>query len=77
MTIEYVLGRDCDQCRDEDEDCPMGIQYMYEEDDRNNTRYVKIFFSREEATKYIYEELGMDESEVMIIPKKEMEDDEQ
>jgi hypothetical protein len=72
MKREYVLGRDCDQCHDEEDG---GIQYMYEENEVNNTRNLKIFFSREEATRYIYEELGMDEKDVMIIPKEEVSDD--
>jgi len=73
MTREYVLARECATCRDDDEECPRGMEYLNEESSTN----IKIFFSRKEAKRYIYEELGMDEEEVMIIPKEEVSNDEQ
>jgi hypothetical protein len=71
MTREYVLARECATCRDDDEECPRGMEYLNEE----HSPKIKLFFSREEAKRYIYEELGMDEEEVMIIPKEEMLND--
>ena len=68
MTREYVLARECATCRDDKEECPRGMEYLNEE----SSMKTKIFFSRDEAKRYIYHELGMDEEEVMIIPKEEV-----
>ena len=76
MTREYVLGRSCQECIDTDHH-PHGISYLYEECEHHKNREMKVFNSRTDALRYIYEELQMDDKDIMIIPREEVTDDKQ
>ena len=76
MTKEYVLGRACQECIDGG-DHPHGISFLYEECQHHRNREIKVFPSREEAVRYVYDELQMTIEEVMVIPREEVPDDEQ
>jgi|TARA_R100000789_G_scaffold92067_1_gene90422 hypothetical protein len=85
MKKGYVLGRDCPQCRDLSNK-NHGVAYLYEDTDdyfpsqyrvnmKDHKPKLKLFFSRQEAKRYIQEELGMTENEIMIIPRCEVTDE--
>ncbi|SVD40606.1 uncharacterized protein METZ01_LOCUS393460, partial [marine metagenome] len=70
-----VLGRTCQECIDTGHH-PPGIEYLYEECEHHKNRELKIFKTKAEALAYIYEELEMNEEQVMILPKEEIPDNE-
>ena len=76
MTKEYVLGRTCQECVDDGQH-PHGISYLTEECEHHKNRELKVFPNREEAVRYIYDELQMTIEEVMVIPREEGPHDEQ
>ena len=71
QVIEYVLGRECKNCIAIDNH-PHGTEYLSKECEHNKKRVLVIFTSKADAMSYIYDELGMTDKEIMIIPKEEL-----
>ena len=71
QVIEYVLGRECKNCIDIDNH-PHGTEYLSKECEHNKKRVLVTFTSKADAMSYIYDELGMTDKEIMIIPKEEL-----
>ena len=71
QVIEYVLGRECKNCIDTDNH-PHGTEYLSKECEHKGYYKKVIFTSKADAMSYIYDELGMTDKEIMIIPKEEL-----
>ena len=66
MSMQYVIGKPCEQCIEKDEK-EHGLQYLMEEDT------TKIFNSHKEAYRWIQMNIHIeDQEETMIIPLGEV-----
>ena len=72
QVIEYVLGRECKICRAIDDNHPHGIEYLSKECEHHKKRVLLTFTNKADAMSYIYDEVGMTDKEIMIIPKEEL-----
>ena len=68
---EYVLGRECKDCIDNGETHP-NLIYVAKDCEYRKKRVIMTFTSKADAMSYIYDELGMTDKEIMIIPKEEL-----
>ena len=68
---EYVLGRERKDCIDNGETHP-NLIYVAKDCEYRKKRVIMTFTSKADAMSYIYDELGMTDKEIMIIPKEEL-----